>query len=184
MASIPGFLLAAPSPSFSLNPCFVALRPANALSTERSRPTSTRDRTRCDSSTRLARKARARSEPLNTSPCHSSASARTSSNNPGRLASETTARALRTALRHASTTSTRDASKSSASSSRRSRSPLGAIRRAAGVSRTRDAFSTSASTRGYLRGAQRSRREQVQRVPSSSGDVASRFLQRPAREQP
>jgi hypothetical protein len=51
----------------------------------RSRPISTRNRARCDSSASFAPNARARSTSLGTSPGHASPSARASANNTGRL---------------------------------------------------------------------------------------------------
>ena len=51
----------------SAKPCFVALTSASVRSSTRSRPTSTRNRARCDSSACFARKARARSVLLGTS---------------------------------------------------------------------------------------------------------------------
>src|SRR5213083_2668882 len=132
----------------SANPRFVALTSASVRSTVRSRPTSTRNRARYDSSASFARNARATSVPRGTSPGHASPSARASANNTGRLASETTVRASRTTRRHASTTNAFDASNASTSSSRRSRSSPLVIRRAAGVFRTRSAPSTSAVRAG------------------------------------
>ena len=80
----------------SAKPRFVALTPASAPSAARSRPTSTRSRTRCDSSACFARNARATSVSLGTSSGHASPSARASANNTGRLASDTTVPASRT----------------------------------------------------------------------------------------
>ena len=105
-------------------------------STLRSRPISTRNRARCDSSASFAPNARAMSASLGTSPGHASPSARASANNTGRFASEITLPASRTTWRQASTTNAFDASNASTSSSRRSRSSPLAIRRAAGVFET------------------------------------------------
>ena len=80
----------------SANPCFVALTPASIRSALRSRPISTRNRPRCDSSARFPPKARAIRVSLDTSPGHASASARARANSTGRLASESTLPALRT----------------------------------------------------------------------------------------
>ena len=77
-----------------------------------SRPISTRSRARCDSSAWVAPNARASSASRGTSPGHASPSARASANSTGRVASETTVPASRTAWRHASTTSASDASRS------------------------------------------------------------------------
>src|SRR5579884_3851433 len=132
----------------SANPRFVALTPASVRSAPRSRPTSTRNRARCDSSANFPPNARASSAPLGTSSGQASPSARASANNTGRLASEITVCASRTTWRHASTTSAFDSSNASTSSSRRRRSSPRAIRRVAGVLRTRDALSTSAVSAG------------------------------------
>ena len=77
----------------SANPRLVALTPASVRSAARSRPISTRNRARCDSSACFARNARVTSVPRGTSPGHASPSARASANSTGRLASETTLRA-------------------------------------------------------------------------------------------
>src|SRR5262249_43478145 len=57
------------------NPRFVALTPATARSAARSRPTSTRNRARCEASASLAPKARARRVSRGASPGHASPSA-------------------------------------------------------------------------------------------------------------
>ena len=124
----------------STKPWLVALTSASARSSTRSRPTSTRNRARCDSSACFARKARATSALLGTSPGQASPSARASANKTGRVASETTSLSSRTTWRHASTTSAPDARSASTSSSRSGRSSPRAIRRAAGASSTRDAL--------------------------------------------
>ena len=72
------------------SPRFVAPTRARARSAFRSRPTSTRNRARCDSSATFAPNARATSVSLDTSPGHASPSTRASANRTGRLASETT----------------------------------------------------------------------------------------------
>ncbi len=80
----------------SAKPRFVALTSASVRSTVRSRPTSTRNRARCDSSTSFDPNARATSVSLGTSPGHASPSARASANYTGRFASETTLLSSRT----------------------------------------------------------------------------------------
>ena len=121
------------------NPSFVALTAASGRSSVRSRPTSTRNRARCDSSTNLDPNARATSVSLATSPGHASPSVRARANNTGRLASETTVPSWRTTCRQASTMKAFDATNASTSSSRRNCSSPFAIKRAAGAaSRSRN----------------------------------------------
>jgi len=89
----------------SANPIFVALMPASDRSALRRRPfplATARERSSVNSCTEWPAQA---AHPLGTSPGHASPSARASANNTGRLASEATVLALRTALRHVSTTS-------------------------------------------------------------------------------
>ena len=132
----------------SAKPCFVALTRATARNSLRSRPISTRNRARWDSSACFAPNARASSTSRGTSPGHASPSARASANSTGRLASGTSTFRSRTRLRQASMTSAFEASSASTSSSRRGRSSPRAISRATGVSRTAKACSTSAASAG------------------------------------
>jgi hypothetical protein len=141
----------------SANPRFVALTPASVRSTVRSRPTSTRNRARCDSSASFAPNAAQRACP--------SARLRVTLR-PARVRARTTPDALRArppCVRHARHNGTRPRRVPSTSVALQhpragGRSSPRAIRRAAGVLRTRDALSTSAVSAGRAWRAARSAR--------------------------
>ena len=164
-------------------PCLVALTSASVRSSTRSRPTSTRNRARCDSSACLPSEGVRRA-------C-SSARLRAGLH-PARVQARTIPGASRARppwLRPARHGGRRPRPAPSTPGALRppragGRSSPRAIRRAAGVLITRDALSTSAVSAGiFASRAARSARASA-RVPSSSAGVASRSPQPPARGRP
>ena len=159
-------------------------RPASEASV-RSRPTSTRNRARCDSSASFAPNARATSASLGTSPGHASPSARASANNTGRLASETTV----PRVTHDMTARVHDERlrRQQRFDLLEQEESLLATRNQARRGRVQDegcAFDLRRQRRDAARGAPRARPGRAQRAPPSSGGAASRSPRPPARGRP